>query len=340
MLDLSLFVSSQNYNAVTRPAYATALTLSQRYLFLPQLRDAAKARSDHLGLSSLDVDAESSKQLDNHTQATSVIPPSLLTEPKDTVTSLLKKSPNAGLLRLDSLSAAFFEPLRDLLGRKRYFLSESQPSSLDCLAYGYLSLILHPELPQPWFADTMRREFGSLCEWVHGFHATVLGQFGVDEAGNVRGTPSEKRSTFQQKDHGLTEGTALPWQRPDAEGIPQVAERLITHLATNLPWAKELGGSPHIDTTTDGKDMTGSNGITANADKYGQLYTPLAAFATSAVALIAYLTYRSTTNPLHEQGDDEAFQVDLSELGEAGAALSVLTDPTNHNEISPGREAV
>src|SRR4051794_32241074 len=55
VLDLSLYISSKNYNTTTSSAYTAILPWYINYITPPRRRDLARARTAHLGLSSLDV---------------------------------------------------------------------------------------------------------------------------------------------------------------------------------------------------------------------------------------------------------------------------------------------
>ncbi|KAG7293439.1 hypothetical protein NEMBOFW57_003489 [Staphylotrichum longicolle] len=57
LLALSLYVSSANYAAATRPAYSAVLSLPLPWTEPPAQRAAMARRAAHLGMSSLDTDA-------------------------------------------------------------------------------------------------------------------------------------------------------------------------------------------------------------------------------------------------------------------------------------------
>lgn len=127
------------------------------------LRQRAHLAAEHLGLSSLDTDT-------------------LATEKKSRSQTEIKELQKSGTFRalqsrlhavtrggispevrsgikLDSLASQFFTPLEALLKStnmgKTFMLSGAQPTALDCLAFGYLALMLFPELPSRFLADTM-----------------------------------------------------------------------------------------------------------------------------------------------------------------------------------------
>ncbi|KAL8813963.1 MAG: hypothetical protein Q9223_006782 [Gallowayella weberi] len=168
LLDLSLYVSSENYHTSTRPAYARILHWPNTWLLPPQRHAAAKARTDHLNFASLsldtaDKDAESKSQFAAGTE----IPTRVLQSTRSkTKVGRLAKEQHAARIRLDGLAEGLFEPLVKLLRGNDYMLSQDRLTSLDCLALGYLSLALVPEMPQPWLSQLMRSKYPSLCRYV------------------------------------------------------------------------------------------------------------------------------------------------------------------------------
>ncbi|EEP77510.1 conserved hypothetical protein [Uncinocarpus reesii 1704] len=95
LIDLSLYVSSENYHSVTSPAYGTLLQWPNQWIIPPQVRSQAKARTEHLGLSSLDLDVveeERQQGRDATALAAGQIPKSLVTKPRQTVSGLLDKN--------------------------------------------------------------------------------------------------------------------------------------------------------------------------------------------------------------------------------------------------------
>ncbi|PBP25275.1 hypothetical protein BUE80_DR003654 [Diplocarpon rosae] len=202
LLDISLYVSSQNYTTVTRPLYNKIQKFPLPYLTPPSIRAAAKQRTDHLGLSSLDIDTK------NHEASPepSIIPASLR-RPRQTVSSMLAASPEAiAQIRLSSLATDFLEPMQALLGNKQYFVSDNQFSSLDCLALGYLALMVAPELPQPWLA----RKIVDSCPRLHA---------------------------WTEEDTG---GGRLPWAPPYNRGALDVGRVFVSSLADSIPVVGQL----------------------------------------------------------------------------------------------------
>ncbi|KAK0120366.1 hypothetical protein ONS95_011769 [Cadophora gregata] len=233
LLDLSLYVSSQNYTTATRPLYNTIQPFPLPYITPPAIRAASKLRSSHLGLSSLDIDLDAQE-----TTEPSIIPDSLR-RPKNTVSSLLAASPEASAqIRLTALATDFLEPLHHLRGDKAFFVSATQFSSLDCLALGYLALILVPELPQPWLSRTMRHKFPGLCTWTEEMCKMVYGKekATLEDAFLVSGNDSELDARLKR----LRGRSHLPWKPPYDRGALNVSGVFLSSLVESIPVLGQL----------------------------------------------------------------------------------------------------
>ncbi|KAJ8058700.1 hypothetical protein OCU04_012872 [Sclerotinia nivalis] len=311
LLDLSLYVSSQNYSEITRPIFNTIQSFPLPYLTPPHLRTEAKKRTEYLGLSALDIDTEDGDK----SRDSSIIPESLR-RGKQTVSSLLAASPETNAqIRLDALATDFFESIQELKGKKRYLVSNSHMSSLDCLALGFISLMLYPQLPQPWLAKTMRRKFPDLVKWVEELKDEAWD--GVVTVDDVMLTQSPANAVQQNK--------VLPWQAPESRGILNVGGVFLASLADSLPIVgqqrkdnrmRRYGGEA-------GKD-TGSNVWT---------YVATVGSLVAAVGLVAGYALHQGLIQMPERwpgkkGDEserEKIQ-DLNDLGEAGQTLFAFAD--------------
>jgi hypothetical protein len=156
------------------------------YTVPPKRRDLARARTAHMGLSSLDVDTTAedgfapgrgtaSSEYEAAKRAAGL--------PTDSQPKPLRMGRGKGFLgtpvyaarfRLDALSNELLEPLADLLGRKDYLLEEGQMSSLDCLAFGYLSLLYYPAVPQAWLKETIQTKFPRLASYIRRLRKEVF----------------------------------------------------------------------------------------------------------------------------------------------------------------------
>ncbi|MDI1490896.1 MAG: hypothetical protein OHK93_002101 [Ramalina farinacea] len=225
LLALSLYVSSSNYTTTTRHAISSPLPFPLAYTIPPSLRAAAKTRSQHLGLSSLDLDAISSADDAPTNPARGIIPQHLLQGMRRGVTETIQQERAGLMFRLDGLVDEACAPLARLLGDKKYFLSNEEGgwSSLDAVALGYLALALMPEMPQPWLKDGIRGRYPNLTAFVE---RGVKDIFGGDvtlamarEGGGILPWQSAKPSPLVTRVVGAVVGQIV-------EGIPLAASRI------------------------------------------------------------------------------------------------------------------
>ncbi|KAH6720384.1 Tom37 C-terminal domain-containing protein [Leptodontidium sp. MPI-SDFR-AT-0119] len=244
LLDLSLYVSSQNYTNTTRPLYNKIQPFPLPYLTPPSLRASAKLRTSHLGLSSLDIDTDGPPPTEP-----SIVPTSLR-RPKTTLSSLLAASPETSAqIRLSALATSFFEPLHDLRRKKAFFVSDTQFSSLDCLALGYLALMLVPDLPQPWLSRTMRENFPGLCAWTEELCRTVFGKEKVTLEDAFLGSASASQGKEAELDVRLKRLRGrdhLPWRPPYNRGVVDVGGVFLSGVMESVPVLGGLGRSTRM----------------------------------------------------------------------------------------------
>jgi hypothetical protein len=77
----------------------------------------------------------------------------------------LRTQKHSDAFQLYQLGEAFFRPLEDLLGDKDFFLSNDHPSSLDCLALGYLAPMLLAPVTHRWLADALQQRHPQLKKY-------------------------------------------------------------------------------------------------------------------------------------------------------------------------------
>lgn len=84
---------------------------------------------------------------------------------------------HAAVFRLEAAAVECLSVLADLKGqeRGRFFFEGERPTALDCLAFGYLALMLVPEVPRPWLRNLMRRRYDCLCVFVDGVRDELFG---------------------------------------------------------------------------------------------------------------------------------------------------------------------
>lgn len=322
LLDLSLYVSSENYSTITRPIYNTIQSFPLPYLTPGSIRASAKARTEHLGLSGLDIDTE-----EGSAHEKSIIPESLR-HPKNTVSSLLAAAPEVNAqIRLNALATAFFEPLQALRGEKRYFVSSKKFSSLDCLILGYLSLMLVPELPQPWLANAMRKKFPGLCNWTEALIASVYGpETTLADAFPAKlGDSADDVLEKRVRSRGI-----LPWKSPDNGGVIGVGATFLASFADSLPVVGQLRRNTR---------MKQHGGKTPEQEQSGswQTFTTVGSLITGVGLFIGYALHSGLiVLPSAEQKREEKAN-GLGAFGEAGAALGLYAQqiqaPIRHEPL-------
>ncbi|KAH0548335.1 hypothetical protein GP486_007983, partial [Trichoglossum hirsutum] len=334
LLDLLLFISSKNYESVTRPLYSAILPWPVQYFSVPKLRSAAKARIEHLGFSALDVDDAADDSEENaQTSAAaaasaSLIPPSLR-RPKETVVTVLTQPVHASQFRLDALTVSVLDPLQELLGQKRFFLSDTQASSLDCLVLGYLALFLYPDLPHSWLADTMRRKYAKLCDYVNDLRGRFFGR-PITTSSFREGEANQETNKRGQEDAiGAAHYTVLPWATAENRGISQTGSLLLENVMdmpplNYIPKASQTGG---ITNSTRAKNPGSSTNATA---PHLGLSSQAFAITAGVSAVVGYLLYTATS-----PGEEQEKTSSLRDMGEAGAILSGISNYSTTEQNHP-----
>ena len=236
LLSLAHYVSLENYNTAIRPALCALLPSILQYVLPSEIRAAAKTRTNHLGLSALDLDtAGDGRNRDDAIPGSEQIPRSLRTV-RQSVSSIVRQPQHAAQFRLDALAEAALEPLSELLGNNCFFLTEERMTSLDCLAMGYLSLAFLPKMPQPWLADTMRKKYPNLCKFVNkGIGHCFQGPVTLDDA---RLPPDPE--PVMQPDYESSKDLRLPWIPPPASNLLSTSQFVLDRTLSSLPFVFAL----------------------------------------------------------------------------------------------------
>ncbi|RAK97803.1 mitochondrial import receptor subunit [Aspergillus ibericus CBS 121593] len=300
LLDLSLYVTSQNYYNSTSPSYGAILQWPNQWILPPKIHTAAKDRTEHLGLSSLDLDAIEEQRKREHSAAVAAghVPKNLIPRPRDTVSSLLGKTSQQNQFKLEALTAELFEPLEEILGDKKYFLhmSEGGPTSLDCLALGYLSLALVPELPHPWLRDAMRNKAPFVTAYTERQRQKIFGIVNVEHALSPN---SAKRSS-----------SILPWQVPQRARLATVSSTLYNTLADAIPVWKDIRMHRRIkDEIEENSEIAGIERrmLSIVADTWTKdVWLSVGTVVGGIAALAGYLVWNSSGGEVeYEDGDED-----------------------------------
>lgn len=140
--------------------------------------------AEHLGLSDLNVDDERTPDqaqgsaTSESTEGFLKIPERLRPRRRGVKASLSPEQ--TALFRLEAAARETLGVLADLkgsagLGDERFFFGSDRPTSLDCLAFGYLALMLVPEVPRPWLRDVVRGRYESLALLVDNIRDELFG---------------------------------------------------------------------------------------------------------------------------------------------------------------------
>jgi len=302
-------VSSENYTTITRPLYNAIQPFPMPYLTPNSIRAAAKLRTEHLGLSGLDIDADGTRN--QH----SIIPESLRAS-RTTVSSLLAASPEAhARIRLDALARNFLEPLRDLLGeKKKFFTSDEQFSSLDCLVLGYLSLMLVPDLPQPWLSKILRTNFSRLCVWTEELKAKIFGPAVTVEDALLRSHGSNAGVDGEKAE----QSSFLPWAAPQDRDVVGIGHAYLASLANSIPVVGEYRRNIREEQLSQKKTNEEPSPTLNIATISGSVLA-------SVGLLIGYMFHQGIIS-LGRGEPERQGNNSLDAFGEAGAALSIYAD--------------
>lgn len=305
LLDLSFYVSSDNYLGCTRRTLGEILKWPSSWTTPHRIRARAKKRAEHLGLSSLDVDTAQEDGSEDK-GLTAHIPKSLR-KPKQTVSGLLGRNMQKNRFRLDAVTSDFFEPLLEMLGDKKWFLGE-RASSVDCLAVGYLALMQTPQLPQGWVKETLETKYTKLDSWVRN---QIIGSFGppVDIAA-AGGKGGMKQKQIE-----------LPWRASAERNLPQILQSALDGCVSSIP----VIGSSYSVSELDNKQSD-------RQDRYRQKqmrltrfqhqrdrYVQVVASTCAVTGLLGWLWYKGML-----RFPRQARRLPGRQFGEAGALLGLV----------------
>ncbi|KAJ5903101.1 hypothetical protein N7504_005484 [Penicillium tannophilum] len=323
LIDLSLYVSSQNYNGNTSPAYGALLQWPNQWIFPPKLHSAAKARTEHLGLSSLDLQAmeEERQRKQSAAVATGQIPKNFIQSPRETVSGLLGRTAQQNHFRIDALTGEFFEPLEAMLGKKSYLLAANEtdsPASLDCIALGYLSLSHIPDLTQPWLYESMRAKAPLLSAYTERMRRRCFGQAPVEVAHAFAPLSAPPSS--------------LPWRAPGRLSVAAVGSTLLSTLADSTPFLRDIRMNNRLKQEAESEDSELNpierNALSMFADASKKdMYVSIATVVAGTAALVGYMLHAgliSVTTQSEEEEEDEDFE--MFNPGQAGDFLGSLGD--------------
>ncbi|KPM36770.1 hypothetical protein AK830_g9789 [Neonectria ditissima] len=173
LLDLSLYVSAANWSAATRPAFSELLPFPLTWTVPPLIRAEAVKRVEHLGFAELDSDFDPNGGL--HLSAgRDALPETfrrhLPARTKKTVHEEMTPE-QAVAIRLYAQTEDCLSVLDDFLkssgDEKSFgFFNTETPTSLDCLAFGYLALMRDAPVPRSFLKDWIDNKAPRLSKFV------------------------------------------------------------------------------------------------------------------------------------------------------------------------------
>ncbi|KAK4231211.1 Metaxin-1 [Podospora fimiseda] len=168
LIALSLYVSSTNWSSTTRPAYSKILPMPLPWIEPSNVRAAMVQRAEHLGMSSLDTDAEAEKREAAEKASNAAgwisVPPALRKTTSEAMAPEFTRR-----IKLEKLARDVLDVIKDInLG--------DGDEGLRCLAFAYLSLMLVDEVPRKWLSETVRGkdEYRDLVRFVVRFRDDVF----------------------------------------------------------------------------------------------------------------------------------------------------------------------
>lgn len=217
LLSLSLYASTTNWTSSVRPAYSSTLPFPLPWTEVLPLRRAWLSLADTTGVDLLDAE-DAERPAPPPPQSDDVPVPNLprgRTGPKDVLTPEQKAR-----IRLQGMVDGTMAVLRDLKAGKTWFLAEDGrgPTTLDCVAFGYLALMVAPDLPRPWLRDMLVEGYPDLQAFVTDMTAACFGD-GLPGPGDGEGR-----------------------RRTGEDGAARVVGRFADGVARNVPWFGEVWG--------------------------------------------------------------------------------------------------
>lgn len=240
LVDAHLYADTQNYIHATRPAFSAILPFPLTWITPPHRAERAVERSSHLANQTSSIlpfsrsgpSSNQDSQGPGALQATSS--PSLLFARSEKARLSLAQQVSAVRLRLHSAADALCEPLAELLALDNdrrgglWLIRGKLPTSADCLAYGYLSLLLEPEVPNTAVSETLNERWPRVVQ----YYQTLKGVLSLDKSARFaigsHDIPvlSQDEAVYSTRHHASSL-QGLPWFREKQPGIIQRAAGIL-----------------------------------------------------------------------------------------------------------------
>ncbi|ORX62695.1 hypothetical protein DM01DRAFT_1278924 [Hesseltinella vesiculosa] len=205
LLDCMLYTwyaDSSNFIKAIRPAYAQLLAFPSKYLVPIQLKKNAKAR-----LAKYDVQITGDD----------------ITLPENEQEEM-KELQRTGWHQMYRLARETYRVLDDKLGDQTYMLGE-EPSTLDCVVFGYLALHYFPQLPHGRLQHILKGEYPRLASYCDRFQQQYFSSQ-VQSSQPAEDVPSFWKMVWQQPLAYLSAVRSTPdtSNKPSPEKSPEQIE--------------------------------------------------------------------------------------------------------------------
>lgn len=332
LIDLSLYISSENYNTSTASSYTAILPWYLNYTVPPARRTLARSRTAHLGLNSLDVstadqdeglglgnDFEAAKRSAGISADGRAQQPAIFRMGRGKGFQGLLGSPvYAARFRLDTLTNDLLEPLSEILGLKNNLFEGDKPTSVDCLAFGYLALMLYPPVPQSWLKEAIEKRFPLVANYVARMREELIDD-DQPKAGDIWTLSPGKIEEIKVQAELRRLGLRLPWRPRSKESIFIPFVTVTGEIANNLPLLPSLlRSTARSETEILRYQKRKPSSLPSNTAI--NIFYAVSAVATAAFASLAIIHRRSPRD-----GDLIFWAIrPITGFGEAGDILSVL----------------
>ncbi|KAI5467395.1 Tom37 C-terminal domain-containing protein [Mariannaea sp. PMI_226] len=288
LLDLSLYVSAANWSTTTRPAFSSLLSFPLTWTVPPLIRAEAVKRVEHLGFAELDTDFDPNGGL-HLSSGRDALPETfrrhIPARTKKTVSEEMTPEQHVAI-RLCGLTEDCLSVLNEFLkgDEKLSFFETAKPTSLDCLAFGYLALMRDAPVPRSFLKDWIAENAPHLSKFVDGMKSSCLESPG-----------------------------RLPWVEPEQVSYLRLGGRILDSLILNLPSVgQEYAGEKRRRAE---ESITGVDGRT--------LMLTMGVLATGAAMGYGLRFYKSIQpfGARTQVWQPERGQSKLSQFGELGSML-------------------
>jgi hypothetical protein len=233
---------------------------------------------------------------------------------------MLKRPENAARFKLDSLCAAYLDPLDSLLSGKETIFDTAKPTSLDCLALGYVSLMVFPTLHQPWLSDTIKSRYSAVAQYARRHRLTLFGREVLPEAVlSINALAPSDRTHSSIRAARRTLSLDLPWSPLATRSASATAAAVGQELFDSLPGISHLRGWGSSLST-----VKPATPIEKRGSETSTVSFPLAVVTlTGFVALAASAAYWQV-GPMAGLGSSAEASSQGQNHSEAGALLAAL----------------